>query len=114
MKLTMLGIPNCNTVKKARDFLENNDIEYGFRDLKKEPLSKDEWEALIAQDKENKLINTRGPSFRKTGLSKEQLTEKNKLKILLENSSVMKRPTILKSKKIQSIGFDEKEFEKYI
>lgn len=114
MGLVMLGIPNCDTVKKARVFLEENKIDYKFRNLKKEPLSKEEWKKLISQDKEDKLINTRGPSFRKTGLNKEDLTAVNKLEILLENPSIMKRPTLLKVDKIQSIGFSVEEFSKYL
>lgn len=111
MALVLLGIPNCNTVKKARVFLEKNEIEYKFRDLRKEELTKEEWERIVKQDKDNLLINTKGPSFRKLGVDKSELvSEKVKLKVLLECPTAMKRPLVLSKNKIKSIGFNEDLF----
>ncbi|MFK8138490.1 MAG: arsenate reductase family protein [Bdellovibrionales bacterium] len=108
---TVLGIPNCSTVKKARIFLDQMGVDYNFRDLKKEPLDKDSWAKIIEQDDSNLLINTRGPSFRALNIDKENLNPSNKLKALMENASCMKRPLVLKKNKIYSIGFKEEQYK---
>ncbi|MAF92418.1 MAG: arsenate reductase family protein [Bdellovibrionota bacterium] len=111
--LVMLGIPNCDTVRKARQKLDKLGIEFKFRDLRKEELSEKEWKALIRQDKEGKLINTKSPNFRKSSYTKEDMeSDKNKLDLLLEKPTLMKRPNLLLNDEIYCIGYDEEKYEK--
>ncbi|MDJ0840130.1 MAG: Spx/MgsR family RNA polymerase-binding regulatory protein [Acidobacteriota bacterium] len=112
--LTMLGIPNCDTVKKARKHLEANQVPFQFRDLRKQPLDREEWAGLIAQDDSGKLINTRGPSFRKAGIPKEELNPGNSLQVLLEHPTAMKRPVMTEDGRLLSIGFSPEIFQAYI
>ncbi len=107
----ILGIPNCSSVKKARNFFDENEIEYEFRDLRKQELNEKEWKNLVDQDHDEKLINTRGPSFRKMNVDKSDLNPQKKLELLLDMPTVMKRPVILKANKIQAIGFSEQEYQ---
>ncbi|MEC9283424.1 MAG: arsenate reductase family protein [Bdellovibrionota bacterium] len=110
--LVMLGIPNCDTVRKARQKLEELGLEFQFRDLRKEELSAKEWKNLISQDSEGKLINTKSPNFRKSGFSKEDMDkDKNKLALLLEKPTLMKRPNLLLNDEIYCIGYDEEKYE---
>lgn len=107
MTLAMLGIPNCDTIKKARKYLEEKGVDFHFRDLRKEPLSSDEWQALIDADNEGKLINSRSPTLRKMGISKADLADKGTcLKALTENPAVMKRPTMTQNGQLLCIGLD--------
>lgn len=109
--LTMLGIPNCNTVKKARIFLETHHVPFVFRDVRKEPLSREEWLVLLDDDHEVRLINTRSPSFRNTGLKASDLTSKAvKADLLLGQPTAMKRPVMLRQGKLVIIGFSEQSF----
>jgi len=108
--LTMLGIPNCDTVRKARRFLEDRGIAYTFRDLRKEPLAADDWATLLAEDRDGRLINTRGPSFRKAGIPREALTPENAVALLCEHPTAMKRPVMLRDERLESIGFSEDDF----
>lgn len=108
--LQMLGIPNCDTVKKARKFLEQHQVPFHFRDLRKEPLDGDAWSRLIAQDQEGKLINTRGPSFRKAGIPKDELNPENSRELLLAHPTAMKRPVMVEGETLRSIGFKEDLF----
>ena len=110
--IEMLGIPNCDTIRKARKFLEEQATEFHFRDLRKEELSKKEWQSLIDQDEEGTLVNTKSPNFKKSGYSKEDMSKKtNKLNLLLEKPTLMKRPTLLKDGKIYCIGFNEEIYK---
>ena len=105
--LEMLGIPNCDTVRKARKYLEEKEITYTFRDIRKEPLSAEEWRRLVDQDASNQLINTRSPSFRKTGVSKDELDAARKVDVLLEQPTSMKRPTLVRDDALVASGFQE-------
>ena len=58
--LILYGIPNCNTVKKARDWLEINDVGYTFHDLKKLGISQQLLENWLMQVPHEKLINRAG------------------------------------------------------
>lgn len=112
LKLELLGIPNCNTVKKARTFLEERDVAFNFRDLRKQPLDAAEWRAIVDQDQDGSLINTRGPSFRKTGVSKDQLGDPEIVtEMLLQTPTAMKRPAVLIDGKLWGVGFKEEQFQ---
>ena len=112
--LTMLGIPNCDTVKKARKFLDANAVSFEFRDLRKTPLDDAEWRALLEQDADGALINTRGPSFRKLGVKLDELDVDGKVDALLTQPTIMKRPVMVESGRLCSIGFKEERFQEYV
>jgi arsenate reductase len=109
---TVYGIKNCDTMKKAFAWLDGHRIAYDFHDYKK--LGADE--ALLkkwaAQAGWEKLINTRGPSFRKLPPEKQaNLTVKKAFALMLENPSMIKRP-IVEAGKALLIGFDPDEYAK--
>ena len=116
--LEVFGIKNCNTVKKSLTWLEEKKISYKFLDVKKSVLN----EFLLKNWMENipepytweNLINKSGMTWRKLPDSKKniELDKKQAIKLILENASIMKRPIILKNKKILTIGFDEFQFGK--
>ena len=62
--LILYGIPNCSTVKKARDWLENNGVGYTFHDFKKIGLSQQLLENWLKQVPHEKLINRAGLTWR--------------------------------------------------
>lgn len=109
--LTMYGIPNCDTVKKARKKLESQGLEYEFFNFKKETPTKDmlkRWEKFFGELPANK----RGPTFRKIKEEYEGATAAGKIKLLMENLSAIKRPILEKGKKVVAIGFDEEVYSK--
>jgi arsenate reductase len=63
--LTLYGIPNCNTVKKARTWLEENNVEYEFHNYKKDGISKEKIENWMTQQPWEKLVNRAGMTYRK-------------------------------------------------
>jgi len=107
----MYGIPNCDTVKKARTFLEKNKIEYEFIDFKKIPPTKNDlerWKKSFG----DWPVNKKGPTFRKNKEQFEALLEKDLVEFIIQNSSMIKRPIIEDEGKVLSFGFDEAVFQK--
>ncbi len=109
---TIYGIRNCDTMKKAFAWLDGRGIAYDFHDYKK--LGADEallgsWAARAGWEK---LINTRGPSFRKLPPEKQaNLTEKKAFALMLENPSMIRRPIVVSGRTLL-IGFDAEEYAK--
>jgi arsenate reductase len=110
--VTIYGIRNCDTMKKAFAWLDGRGIAYGFHDYKKlgadEALLK-QWAVRVGWEK---LINTRGPSFRKLPPEKQaNLTEGKAFALMLENPSMIRRP-IVESGRTLLIGFDADDYAK--
>jgi arsenate reductase (glutaredoxin) len=111
--ITLYGIPNCNTVKKARDWLAKNNIAYEFHDFKKQGASKQLLENWLIQMPHEKLINRAGLTWR--GLDEQTKTSINNnaaaINLMQAKTSVIKRPVLVKGSKIVSLGFDEATYE---
>lgn len=113
--LEVYGIKNCNTVKKALDWLSNNGIAYNFHDFKKEPatLAKlQEWQKFTPWES---LVNKKGTTWKKLS-TEEQATVINASAanvVLLKNNSMIKRPIIELGDNIL-LGFDEKIYTEKI
>lgn len=111
MKYKMYGIPNCDTVKKARQALEKKKIDYDFIDFKKTaPTVADlqRWEKAFGELPANK----KGPTFRKIKEEYEAATPKQQIALLLENTSAIKRPILENGSKIVCFGYDEDIYKK--
>lgn len=111
MKKTIIyGIKNCNSMKKAFDFLDRKKIEYEFVDFKKSAPSLDFLQSLLQQIPMQSLINTKGTTYKKL---KTQGIEEITPEIITNNPSIIKRPLILvyenESKPHIYIGLQEME-----
>ncbi len=104
--LEVIGITNCNTVKKTRQWLEQKDIHYSFRDLKKEPLSPNELADLVMKAGLETLVNRRGRKWKMLGLADKQLSDNDLFEVLLEHQTMIKRP-VLRYGEAVMVGFDE-------
>lgn len=106
--MKLYGIPNCNTVKKARDWLTQHDISIEFHDFKKHGLSAETAQNWLQQTEWDRLINRNGLTWR--GLDeqrKRQVCDKpSALALMLEKTSVIKRPILEQDGKLLNIGFD--------
>ena len=110
---TLYGIPNCNTVKKAIDWLKKNEIEFQFHDYKKKGIPAAKLQAWIAQIGWEPLVNKRGTTWKGLDetLQASITNQKNAIALMVEKTSVIKRPVIESDDKIIAVGFDEKEYE---
>jgi arsenate reductase (glutaredoxin) len=106
MPVTLYGIPNCDTVKKARAWLDANGINYSFHDFKKAGVSTDFLEDCLAKLGWETLINRKGTTWR--NLSEDQKASaadtQSALALMLESPSVIKRPVLSVEGRIH-VGF---------
>jgi arsenate reductase (glutaredoxin) len=111
--LKLYGISNCNTVKKARDWLETNHIAYEFHDFKKLGVTQQMLESWLAQLPFDKLINRAGLTWRGLdGDIKAGVTDNTSAAALMQaKTSVIKRPVLEKNGKILYLGFDETAYK---
>jgi len=108
---TLYGIPNCDTIKKARKWLGDNNIVYEFHDYKKVGIDKETLQNWCKELGYETLINKRGTTWRKLDDElKNNINEANAIKIMQENTSVIKRPVLI-SDKTKIVGFNEADYK---
>ncbi len=109
--VTVFGIPNCDTVKKARKWLDANDVSYEFHDYKKKGIDE---KTLISWSKAlgwEALLNKRGTTFRKLDETlKQDIDEGRAIALMQEHTSMIKRPVIQHDAGFL-LGFDEEAYE---
>lgn len=106
----IFGIPNCDTVKKARTFLDKKKAEVEFVDFKKvKPTAADikRWEEAFG----GTPVNTKGVTYKKFKDEFEALKGDKKIAFLIENTSMIKRPILEKKGKVLAFGFDEAQYK---
>jgi len=104
----LYGISNCSTVKKARDWLAQHNIEVEFHDFKKQGLNEEIANNWLKQRDWNELVNRKGLTWR--GLTDEQKQRvkdnSSALCLMMEKSSVIKRPLLEQDGLLLHVGFD--------
>ena len=109
---TMYGIKNCDTIKKARTWLEKQGVAYDFHDYKASGIDRPVLEALVKKLGWEVLLNRAGTTFKKLPDSdKEGLTEKKAIALMLAQPSMIKRP-MLEAKGKLTVGFKPDEYKK--
>jgi Spx/MgsR family transcriptional regulator len=108
--LTMYAIPNCDTVKKARTFLDKKKISYEFVDFKKTPPTAEQikrWGEFFGELPANK----KGITYKKFKEEYEALAPAAQIKFLIANTSMIKRPILEKNDKTIAMGFEEETYK---
>ncbi|GGY18989.1 arsenate reductase [Paludibacterium paludis] len=109
--ITVYGIPNCNTVKKARDWLAREGIDYRFHDFKKAGIDAPRLAAWLDAVPLDKLVNRQGTTWR--GLNDEDkaraATREGAIGLMMANPSLIKRP-VLECRGAVILGFAEERY----
>jgi len=110
------GIKNCNTVKSALEWLNKNKIEFEFHDYKKSGITEPKLAAWCKQVGWESLVNKRGTTWRQLdeAVQKKVVNEKSAIALMLEKTSVIKRPLIEGNEKVLLLGFDEVEYKRVL
>jgi len=111
--IQVYGIKNCNKIRDTLQWLEENDVEHQFYDLKKEPLTREELEEFVHRIGLDVLVNRRGMKWRQLGLKDKNLSDEKLFDQLLEHQTMIKRPVLIKGEAIL-VGYDEEAFETFI
>jgi Spx/MgsR family transcriptional regulator len=107
--MTVYGIKNCDTVKKALTWLKDNGVAYDFHDYKSKGIEEGRLKEWIRQVGWESLVNKKGTTWRQLDDSvKEQvLDESSAIALMKEKTSVIKRPLLEKNGKVITLGFDD-------
>lgn len=111
MKTTLYGIPNCDTVKKARTWLAAQGQDVDFHDFKKQGLDRVTAARWLEQLEWDVLVNRKGTTWRKlSDERKAAVSDKDTaLVLMLEQPSVIKRPVLERDGTV-SVGFSEAKY----
>jgi Spx/MgsR family transcriptional regulator len=118
--ITLFGIPNCDTVKKARAWLTAQGVDYNFHDFKKQGVPVERLDAWMAAVGWGKLLNRQGTTWRKLDPATQAtaVDAESAAKLLILNASLIKRPVVewavLPSEADISVGFDAENWVKRV
>lgn len=112
--IKIYGIPNCDSIKKARRWLESNNVEYAFHDYKKAGVPEKNLKQWLKKFNWETLLNRRGTTWRKLDDKvKKSIDATSSIKIMIDNPSIIKRPVLEVRKKIL-VGFNEKDYQQLL
>ncbi len=109
--IKLYGIPNCDTMKKARRWLDENGVAYAFHDFKKQGLEEDRLRAWAAELGWEALLNKRGMMWRKLDDdTKANIDAASAMRVMLETPSIIKRPVLELEDGTHRVGFTAEEY----
>lgn len=113
--IILYGIPNCDTTKKAMQWLKNNQIDFYFHDYKQEGISKQKLEAWCSKLGWEAVFNKHSTTWRKLteAEQKKVINREAAIKVMQSNTSIIKRP-VTEFKDLILTGFNEEIFSKQI
>ncbi|MDH2434553.1 ArsC family reductase [Pokkaliibacter sp. MBI-7] len=112
--ITLYGIKNCDTIKKARKWLEARQLDYRFHDYRVDGLTQEQLTSWCDELGWQALLNTRGTTWR--GLSDEQKSDMDSqraIALMLEQPALIKRP-LLDTGSSRHLGFKEADYAQWL
>ncbi|MDD5228256.1 MAG: Spx/MgsR family RNA polymerase-binding regulatory protein [Methylococcales bacterium] len=113
--MIIYGLTNCDTVKKARLWFDEHQIEYKFHDIRSEGLTLELLKQFAARLEDWQiLLNRKGMTWRKLSPEQQQFCTKieTTLPLIAQNRTLMKRP-VIDNGTILLVGFDTRMYEKH-
>jgi Spx/MgsR family transcriptional regulator len=116
MSYRVYGIPNCSTVKKARDWLDTHQRDYDFHDYKKAGVAPETLQAWLRTVPLDTLLNRRGTTWRALDDAQRASadTEAGAIALMVEKPSLIKRPVIVDERKgkhaVLAVGFSADDY----
>lgn len=112
--LTLYGIKNCDTMKKARTWLDEHGVAYAFHDYKTEGVAKAKLEAWAGEVGWEVLLNKAGTTFKKLPeKDREGVTEKKAIALMAAQPSMIKRP-VLEGAGVLLVGFKPEAYQRVL
>ena len=111
MSVTIHGIKNCDTMKKARAWLDAHGVAHAFHDYKASGIARETLESWVKRVGWEKLLNRAGTTFRKLpDADRADLDERKAVALMLAQPSMIKRPVVDFAGRL-IVGFDAAEYE---
>ena len=109
--VTVYGIANCDTIKKAKSWLDKKGIKYAFHDYRKQGLEADQLNSWVDALGWEPLLNKRGTTWRKLPDEvKDNVDRTSAIEIMLENPAIIKRPLLIKGDEMM-LGFSDSQYQ---
>lgn len=108
--MKLYGIKNCDSVKKAIKYFNAHAIEYEFVDLKTQSVESHTVSKWLESAELKKLFNARSTTYRTLGLKELNLDDDAKVKWLIKEPMLIKRPVIELDNGSTIVGFSESEY----
>lgn len=108
------GIPNCDTIKKTKDWLAQHDIDFDFHNYKSSGITEEKLKNWLQQQPAEKLINRAGTTWKKLTDEQKQAAQspEGAIELMLSQTSVIKRPVVEDSKgNVVAVGFSDADFQ---
>ena len=118
--ITVYGIANCDTVRKARRWFEGQNMDWQFHDFRKQGLAAETVIGWLRSPARAKLINTRGLSYRELSDSQKAVLKGEDIaaiaEVLIKFPSVIKRPVVVKEGDAHGaiVGYAESDWQKLV
>ncbi|WP_102028050.1 transcriptional regulator SpxA [Salirhabdus sp. Marseille-P4669] len=113
--VTLFTSPSCTSCRKARAWLEENNIEFKERNIFSESLTVTEIKEILrmTEDGTDEIISTRSKSFQELDVNLDQLPLKDLIVLIQKNPGLLRRPIILDEKRLQ-VGYNEDEIRRFL
>ena len=109
--VTLFGIPNCDTIKKARSWLQTHNIDYQFHDYRKQGVNLEMLQSMAAELGWEAMLNRRGTTWRALPETvKTQIDEPAALQIMLDSPAIIKRPILAYAERLH-LGFSNQQYQ---
>ena len=107
--------PSCTSCRKAKAWLQENDIPYTERNVFSEPLTLDEVKSILRMTEygTEEIISTRSKTFQKLNVDIESLPMNELYTLIMENPGLLRRPIIMDEKRLQ-VGYNEDEIRRFL
>ncbi|MGB3161438.1 transcriptional regulator SpxA [Carnobacterium sp.] len=113
--VTIYTSPSCTSCRKARAWLEENNITYKERNIFSEPLDIPEIKSILrmTEDGTEEIISTRSKAFQELNIDLEELPLQNLFSLIQENPGLLRRPIMVDEKRLQ-VGYNEDEIRRFL
>lgn len=113
--VTLYTSPSCTSCRKAKAWLEENDIAFKERNIFSEPLTLEEIKEILrmTEDGTDEIISTRSKVFQQLDVNIDQLPLKDLFTLIQKNPGLLRRPIILDDKRLQ-VGYNEDEIRRFL
>ena len=110
-ELTVYGIKNCDTCRRAQAWLDARKVSFTFHDFRTDGLTESMVHDWMASEQASGLINRRSTTWRKLTEAEKQASESNPVPLLLAHPTLIKRPVFTRGHSVLAIGFSPDQLE---
>jgi Spx/MgsR family transcriptional regulator len=109
--VTLYGISSCDTIRKAKVWLENQHIEFEFHDYRKQGLDQQQLQSMISALGWEAMLNRRGTTWRNlSDTVRNQIDQDSAIRVMLDNPAIIKRPILARGNQLH-VGFSTDQYE---